>query len=173
MDLNVLSALLLFLANDRSGYDIRLLFKATPLGVFSDSPGAIYPALARLEARQLLASKAEAGGRRRRAYVRTGAGEAALDSWLRTPVDPETVARRPHELELRYVLVATHLGRAAGADFLAACAEAYRARIAELEAFRAGHPEIGAISIEALGLGIALFRTRLDWCVDTARKGGE
>src|SRR4051812_48118345 len=152
MELNALSALLLFLAERRSGYDIRLLFKATPLGVFSDSPGAIYPALARLEGRGLLASEAEAGGRRRRAYLRTPLGDAALDAWLRAPVDPDTIARRPHELELRYVVVAMRLGRAAGAAFLVACADAYRARIAELEAFRAGHPEIGAISLEALDL---------------------
>ena len=61
----------------------------------------------------------------------------------------------------------------AGADFLAECAAAYRVRIAELEAFCAGHPEMGAISIDALGLGIRLFRTRHDWCVETAGKGGE
>jgi DNA-binding PadR family transcriptional regulator len=172
MELNALSALLLFLAERRSGYDIRLLFKATPLGVFSDSPGAIYPALARLEARCLLASEA-AGGRRRRVYFRTPEGEAALDAWLRAPIDPEITARRPHEHELRYVIVAYRLGRAAGAIFLAACADSYRARIAELEAFRAGHPEIGAVGAEALDLGIGLFRTRLDWCVDIASKGGE
>src|SRR5438477_4122462 len=99
MELNTLSALLLFLAERKSGYDIRLLFKATPLGVFSDSPGAIYPALARLESRGLLTGRSEAGGRRRRAYARTPAGDAALDSWLHAPVDPEIVARRPHELE--------------------------------------------------------------------------
>jgi DNA-binding PadR family transcriptional regulator len=171
MELNALSALLLFLAERRSGYDIRLLFKATPLGIFSDSPGAIYPALARLEARGLLASEA-AGSRRRRVYFRTPAGDAALDAWLRAPVDPEITTRRPHEHELRYVIVAFRLGRAAGADFLGACADSYRARIAELEAFRAGHPEIGAISVEALDLGIQLFRTRLTWCVDIAKKGG-
>jgi DNA-binding PadR family transcriptional regulator len=173
MELNTLSALLLFLAEHRSGYDIRLLFKATPLGVFSDSPGAIYPALARLEARGLLASEAEAGGRRRRAYFRTPAGEAALDAWLRAPVDHEITVRRPHEHELRYVIVAYRLGRAAGAAFLAACADSLRTRIAELEAFAAGHPEIGAVGVEALDLGIQLFRTRLNWCVDIAKKGGE
>lgn len=172
MELNTLSALLLFLAERASGYDIRLLFKATPLAVFSDSPGAIYPALARLEARGLLASEA-AGGRRRRVYFRTEAGNAALDSWLRAPVDPEITARRPHEHELRYVILANRLGRAAGAAFLTACAESLRARIAELDAFGVGHPEIGEIGAEALTLGIQLFRTRLAWCVDIAEKGGE
>ena len=173
MALNTLSALLLFLAERASGYDIRLLFKATPLAVFSDSPGAIYPALARLEARGLLASETEAGGRRRRAYFRTRKGEAALDAWLRVPVDPEITARRPHEHELRYVILANRHGRVAGAAFLDACADSLRARIAELEAFAAGHREIGAIGADALALGIQLFRTRLAWCVEIAKKGGE
>ena len=70
------------------------------------------------------------------------------------------------------MIIAYRLGRAASAIFLAACADAYRARIAELEAFREGHPETGMIGAEALDLGIQLFRTRLNWCVDIAKKGG-
>jgi DNA-binding PadR family transcriptional regulator len=163
---------LLFLAGDgKSGYDIRLLFRATPLGLFSDSPGAIYPALARLEARDLLASRAETGGRRRRAFFRTPAGDVALDAWLDAPVDAETAARRPHELDLRYVLIAMRRGPAAGGTFLRAVAAAFDVRIAALEAFRAGHPEIGAVSKEALGLGIRVFQARRDWCLETAGKG--
>jgi DNA-binding PadR family transcriptional regulator len=33
-----------------SGYDLRKVFTASALGSYSDSPGAIYPALNRLEA---------------------------------------------------------------------------------------------------------------------------
>ena len=32
-----------------SGYDVRKIFTETPMGSFSNSPGAIYPALERLE----------------------------------------------------------------------------------------------------------------------------
>ena len=37
-----------------SGYDLRKIFTTTAMGHFSSSPGAIYPALQRLEARSLL-----------------------------------------------------------------------------------------------------------------------
>ena len=32
-----------------SGYDVKKIFASTPMAGFSDSPGAIYPALRRLE----------------------------------------------------------------------------------------------------------------------------
>ena len=38
----------------RSGYDLRKVFAQTAMGTFSDSPGAIYPALGRLEKRGLV-----------------------------------------------------------------------------------------------------------------------
>jgi PadR family transcriptional regulator AphA len=170
MDLTTLAALLLFLASGQSGYDIRLLFQATPLGLFSDSPGAIYPALGRLERRGLVVARAQASGRRRRTYSRTEAGEAALVAWLRAPVDPQVIARRPHEIELRYALIALHLGANDAARFLDEAAEAYRRRIAELEKFRDANRAMGEVSIDTLGLGISLFQTRLSWCRTTRRK---
>ena len=42
-----------------SGYDIRRIFTQTPLATFSDSPGAIYPALKRLEAAGLVRGRVE------------------------------------------------------------------------------------------------------------------
>src|SRR5580704_17490919 len=115
-----LDALLLFLVahKGKSGYDVRQLMQSTPLGLFSDSPGAIYPALARREQRGLLASAAEAQGRRKRTYERTDAGEAALAAWLARPVEPDDVQKRGEELTLRYVMTAETLGRGAAMDFL-------------------------------------------------------
>jgi len=49
----------------RSGYDLRKFFSATPMMSFSDSPGAIYPALRRLEQRGFIRGQAE-GARRRK-----------------------------------------------------------------------------------------------------------
>ena len=43
----------------RSGYDLRKIFTTTAMGSFSDSPGAIYPALARLEANGLVRGTVE------------------------------------------------------------------------------------------------------------------
>src|SRR5450432_3482865 len=115
MKLTTLDALLLFLVSHQgqSGYDIRQVFQSTPLGLFSDSPGAIYPALARLEMRGWLSSTVDAGGRRRRVYERTVAGDAALRAWLALPIG---AMARPEEEDLRFVLLAETLGRAAAED---------------------------------------------------------
>jgi DNA-binding PadR family transcriptional regulator len=170
MALTTLAALLLFLGEGKSGYDIRRLFQTTPVGVFSDSPGAIYPALARLEQAGLLKSEAQPSARRRRVYCRTPAGEAALDEWLRAPIVDETVERRPHEIELRAVLIAARFGPAAAAPFLDEAARAVERRVADLEAFCAANQAMGSISLDALDLGIRLFRTRLEWCRTTREK---
>ena len=173
MELTTLSALLLFLGEGQSGYDVRRLFQTTPIAVFSDSPGAIYPALARLEGRGFLTSEAQPSARRRRIYRRTPAGNAALDRWLGAPVAMEMVERSPHEIELRYVIIVVRLGSAAAAPFLDEAIEAVERRIADLEAYCAVNQAMGETSIAALGLGIRLFQTRLDWCREMQRKEGK
>src|SRR5260370_23708791 len=64
----------------RSGYDLRKFFSSTPMISFSDSPGAIYPALHRLEQRGLVRGHVEErpGLRRRRIFQLTARGRAAL-----------------------------------------------------------------------------------------------
>ena len=37
-----------------SGYDLKRMFAATPMGLYQPSSGALYPALRRLEARDLI-----------------------------------------------------------------------------------------------------------------------
>jgi DNA-binding PadR family transcriptional regulator len=169
VELTPLPALLLFLADGKSGYDIRVLFQASPIGIFSDSPGAIYAALKRLGQAALIETEAQPTGRRRRVNRRTSKGEAALRAWLRAPIQTDTVARKPQELDLRYTLIAVHLGKREACRFLDDCASAYDVRIAELQAFLDDNGNIGAPSLDALRLGIEVFRTRLRWC-HTTRK---
>jgi DNA-binding PadR family transcriptional regulator len=173
MKLKPLEALLIFLADSagRSGYDIVQLFQTTPLGLFSDSPGAIYPALARLEGRQLLTSETELAGRRRRSYARTPAGTAALHAWLEDDAI-QAAERRPELVELRFVMIAGTLGRDEAARFLRRRADFYAEELARLESFRAG-PALAMpeASRAAIDLGIRLCRTRLEWCRETARAG--
>jgi DNA-binding PadR family transcriptional regulator len=171
MELTTLSALLLFLGEGQSGYDVRRLFQMTPIAVFSDSPGAIYPALARLERAGLFVSVAQPSARRRRIYRRTPAGNAALDAWLRAPIAMEMVERRPAEIELRYVLIALRLGPATAAPFLDEAVQAVERRIADLEVFCAANQAMDRSSLAAIDLGIRLFQTRLEWCRDMQRRG--
>src|SRR5215475_12629833 len=68
-----------------SGYDLRKIFTSTPFSHFSDSPGAIYPAIRRLVRRGWVLAAAPSGGRRRRVLRTTPAGRRAWRAWLRRP----------------------------------------------------------------------------------------
>ena len=61
-----------------SGYDVKKIFATTPMAGFSDSPGAIYPALQRLEKAGLVRSEVKqmAGLRQRRVFRITAKGLA-------------------------------------------------------------------------------------------------
>lgn len=69
-----------------TGYDLRKLFRETPLRAYSSSPGAIYPALRALEARGYVRAAGAPGVRERRVLRITAAGRRALLEWVRAPV---------------------------------------------------------------------------------------
>src|SRR2546423_11231079 len=67
----------------RTGYDIKALVDKSTRHFWAASYGQIYPELRRLEEEGLIRGEDDpAGGRQRRAYELTDAGEAALDEWL-------------------------------------------------------------------------------------------
>jgi len=68
-------------------YRIRKEFLDSPSTIFSGSAGAIYPLLARLETKRLVASASQATGRRpSRAYRLTPSGKRSLIDWLNSPM---------------------------------------------------------------------------------------
>jgi DNA-binding PadR family transcriptional regulator len=75
-----LKAVLLHLLKDepRHGYDLIKAIEAMSAGLYSPSPGMIYPMLSMLADEGLIAEIAGAEGRRR--YAITDAGRAALDA---------------------------------------------------------------------------------------------
>jgi DNA-binding PadR family transcriptional regulator len=175
MKLTTLDALLIFLVGHKSqsGYDIRQLFQSTPLGVFSDSPGSIYPSLARLEKSGLLASLAEAGGRRRRSYKRTAAGQRALTAWLERPLERDPRKRRDGEVALRFVLMAEALGVPRALKFLEEAASAYATHLAEIETFMAGPgAQMSEASRATTELGMRVIRVHIEWCQEMKKKMG-
>jgi DNA-binding PadR family transcriptional regulator len=91
----------------RSGYDIRRIFTTTPMGHFSASPGAIYPALDRLVRTGLIKGVIDRKQalRPRRLYSLTDRGRRALDEALLRPVDRSDVIWRLDELLLRFAFM--------------------------------------------------------------------
>ena len=89
-------ALLGMLMKPSSGYDLRKIFSSTSMKTYSGSPGAIYPALQRLEKQGLIAAKDGVSENRRRAryYNLTAKGRKRLTAesskWARLT---EAIAR--------------------------------------------------------------------------------
>jgi DNA-binding PadR family transcriptional regulator len=152
-----------------SGYDLRKVFAHTPMQSFSDSPGAIYPALKRLEKRGLIRGKIEHGSglRRRQVFRLTAAGGAALKSWLRKPPTQAEVIRAPNELMLRFSFMDVILGPEDSQRFLAAVQRELTSYIPTLREYLAAHKADLPLSAKlALENGIRADESLLRWARD-------
>jgi DNA-binding PadR family transcriptional regulator len=159
-------------AKPASGYDLRKTFAETPLGTFSDSPGAIYPALRRLEQRKLIVarSKERPALRRRRELKLTPAGVAALKRWLSSPMDQADVANRMSELMLRFAFMDEALGETATLAFLRSLHRALRAYIPMLGKYLNLHsadmPRSGKLALQS---GIRGYEAQAEWSAHAIR----
>jgi DNA-binding PadR family transcriptional regulator len=95
-----------------SGYDIRKLFASTAMGHFSDSPGAIYPALKRCEKNGWIKGKVQnpRSLRPRRVFSLTRSGRAVLTANRTQPITRDDIMRRSEELILRFAFIGESLG---------------------------------------------------------------
>ena len=150
----------------RSGYDVRKVFIETALAHFSASPGAIYPALRRLERAGLLSGEVERQGtlRPRRVYRLTAQGDRGLKRHLGRPVARDDIVWHMDELMLRFVFMDPLLGRAATLEFLEEMAQELEAYLPELEAQLAQQEQVGtACSRLAVQQGLEGYRATARW----------
>jgi DNA-binding PadR family transcriptional regulator len=149
-----------------SGYELRKVFAETPMGSFSDSPGAIYPALRRLEDLKLIVASPIAGPsqRRRRILQLTREGIGALKGWLRTRVEQEDVASRMNVLMLRFAFMEDVLGESATLVFLREFERELNAYVAVLGEYVRG--DLGSMATSAqlaLRSGLLGYRAQAKW----------
>ena len=149
----------------RSGYGLKKLFNASPSSVYQPSPGALYPALRRLEARGLLHAEKVTNGRRvQRMYYVTEAGRAVHLDWLRQPVVPATVVADLGLHLMRFALMENHLPRAAVLAFLKDLESALDGFVSATERYLASRAQSGRLHAElAIEHGIAMHRASLEW----------
>ena len=156
----------LICAAPSSGYDLKRMFAATPMGLYQPSSGALYPALRRLEQQGLVqahSSEAAQSARHRRVYEPTETGRAVHISWLRTPVQPATVAGELGLHLMRFVMMEHLLSPAEVLTFLHSFAGALEAFTAQLEKYAAAADLPGRHPRLALDHGLAVHQASLRW----------
>ncbi len=149
-----------------SGYDLRKIFATTAWGTFSDSPGAIYPALRRLAARGLARGTVEESTslRRRRVFRITSKGMAAFKAWLLKPVTRDDVIRRIPDLMVRFSFMDQTMGEERTERFLDEFAGEMAGYIPSLQQYLESHAsEMPLSSRLALECGIQEYESRLRW----------
>ncbi len=159
-------ALLGLLQKPSSGYDLRKVFSSTSMKTYSDSPGAIYPALGRLEKAGLIRGTVEEGSgmRRRQIFRLTPNGLDELEQWIRRPVTREDLVRGPQEIMLRFAFSEIAAGATAAVELLRSLETELQAYVAdlhqELEAFPPAMPMSARLAFES---GIRGTQCFLDW----------
>jgi DNA-binding PadR family transcriptional regulator len=170
----------------QSGYDLRKTFATTAMRHYSDSPGSIYPALRRLEARGWIAppvgidpgfdagivAQSDSGGgrqpenaRRRQVFALTPQGRNGLTAWLMLPVTRVDVVWHLAEIMLRFALMDGNVPRSAPLSFLEQFERELDGYVRELranlETMRAELPvHTGVLAFEA---GIHAMEAQLAW----------
>ena len=150
-----------------SGYDLRKIFATTALGSFSDSPGAIYPALRRLQSKGLVKSQAATGGRRRRTVVLTEKGANELKRWVTLPVTPEDAMKGLQEVMLRFAFSESVMGAHASVEMLKGLEAQLGAVVNNLRQQMNGLKAVMPLSgVLALDSGIRGYEAQLHWAQD-------
>ena len=120
----------------RSGYELIKVFRDTPMAHYSDSPGAIYPALAPGIGRPLRGKTERIHELRpRRKFEPTRRGADELARWLRQRPSQEDVALRLDEFMLRFAFMDAHLSAAECRAFLEELEKSLAAHLRDLKAY--------------------------------------
>jgi len=147
----------------RSGYDLRKFFSATPMMTFSDSPGAIYPALRRLEQRGFIRGRTE-GVRRRKIFQLTTRGRTEFRRWQTQPVTRHDVVRNCDALLLRFAFMDQSASKRDCLRFLQSFQKELLAYIPSLREYlkanRVHMPQSGGLALEN---GIHGYEAHLRW----------
>src|SRR5579864_281971 len=159
-------ALLGLLQKPSSGYDLRKVFSSTSMKTYSDSPGAIYPALRRLEHAGLIRGVIEEGSglRRRQVFRLTSKGISELKKWITRPVTREDLVWGQDEILLRFAFCETAVGTAAAVEMLKSLEAALKVYIPglqeELQQLKAAMPTSARLAFEC---GIRGNQGLLEW----------
>lgn len=159
-----------------SGYDLRKIFSSTSMKTYSDSPGAIYPALRRLEKQGFIRGTIEEGNglRRRQVFRLTARGLSELRKWITQPITPDDLTRGYEEIMLRFAFSETAVGANASLQLLKSLQEALKVHIAalnkEYDASQTSMPLSGRLAFQSGMQGTEYFLQWTEYAIATYEK---
>jgi DNA-binding PadR family transcriptional regulator len=150
----------------QSGYDLRKAFATTPMRHFSDSPGSVYPALRRMQARGWIAGNAgQDNARKRQEFRITPPGTRAFIGWLRQPITHEDAIWGLEQLMLRFAFLDGNVGRQDTLRFLEEFEQELTAYVRELHEYQKNfHPKLHLTTgYLAFKNGVDSYQAQLAW----------
>jgi DNA-binding PadR family transcriptional regulator len=143
-----------------NGYEIKQIVDHSTRFFWAASYGQIYPELKKLEQGGLVSSSDDPrGGRQRRAYTLTDAGEQTLQQWLREDSEPGNEMRDEALLKLFF---ADAVGREQAAAIATAAAARHRRIVVQLEQVEQNLSAEHGMPFVVLNFGLDYHR----WCAD-------
>ncbi|MCP4978080.1 MAG: PadR family transcriptional regulator [Maribacter sp.] len=147
-----------------SGYGIRKQFETTAIGNYSSSPGAVYPALDRLQKLGLVV-KSLLENQKKEKFRCTPKGIDTLKIWLLQPVEINDVAKNVDVLLLKFAFMDTLLTKEQKLEYLTSFQKQLKIYIEQLKAFHSEEgsslPLNGRLAFEH---GLAGYSTTYKWC---------
>jgi DNA-binding PadR family transcriptional regulator len=175
MDLTPTARVILALIREgrTTGYEIKQLVDVSTRFFWPASYGQIYPELRRLEEAGLIEGEDQpTGGRHRRSYRLTPAGEDALFDWLGSGEDPTYEVRDEGLLKTFF---STDLPVEERVAILRAVRRRHEAILAQLSENEKAHETMPQGMYMVLRAGKAVHEVYVRWCDDMEREllGGE
>jgi DNA-binding PadR family transcriptional regulator len=149
-----------------SGYRIRKIFETTALGHYSGSPGAIYPALKRLQRLNLIRHVIGSGdsARSKKLFHIKPKGTKMLAEWLVKPVEREDVTKRISQLILRFAFMDNLISKVQKTNFLKSFIKEIRDYVKQLEQnYNIEQENMLLHGRLALRNGIEVYKANLRW----------
>jgi len=151
-----------------SGYGIRKQFETTAIGNYGSSPGAVYPALDRLQKLGLVV-KSLLENQKKEKFSCTPKGIETLKNWLLLPIEINDVAKNIDEILLKFAFTDKLLGKDQKIEFLKSFQKQLENYLRELKEFHqkeaAKLPLNGRLAFKH---GIISYTATLKWCKSAA-----
>lgn len=155
----------LLLEKSLSGYQIRKIFESSAMGIFSDSPGSIYPALKKLIKKGYIIQSKKGS---KKIISISESGKEELKKWVLQPLKPDDVSKKMEVQLLKYVFSESLISKSQKNKFLATLSVALDSYLENLNSFlKKESDRMTKHGKHAFQLGISTTQLQLHWVKKT------